>query len=373
MSRNDFAKAKRVVIKIGSALLTEGGKGLNQVAIAVWVEQMVALKQQGIEVVLVSSGAVAEGMVRLGLTKRPELLHELQAAASVGQMGLVQTFESKFQRHGLHAAQVLLTHADLADRQRYLNARSTLLALLSFNTIPIINENDAVATDEIRFGDNDTLGALVANLIEADLLIILTDQLGLFSADPSIDKQAVLISEISANDARLELMAGESRSGLGRGGMATKVSAAKLASRSGASTVIASGDVQSVITRIMASESIGSYLYSELEPIAARKQWLLVGLQAKGYLQLQADAVVNLQSIERSLFATDIALVEGVFGRGELVVCLDDNGVECARGLVNYKSTEIDLIKGYKSEHFTDILGYADDEELIHWDNLVLI
>jgi len=373
MSRSNFANAKRVVIKIGSALLTNGGKGLNLEAIAVWVEQIVLLKHQGIEVVLVSSGAVAEGMARLGLKSRPKLLHELQAAASVGQMGLVQTFESKFQAHGLHAGQVLLTHDDLSNRQRYLNARSTLLALLEFNVIPVINENDAVATDEIRFGDNDTLGALVANLVEADLLIILTDQLGLFSADPSVNENAQLIQEIAANDARLEGMAGESRSGLGRGGMATKVAAAKLASRSGASTVIASGDEVSVISKVIAGEEIGTYLYSQLEPLAARKQWLLAGLQVKGYLKLQQKSIVDLKAAERSLSALDIDAVEGDFSRGELVVCLDEQGNEFARGLVNYKSDEIALIKGCSSEQFLDVLGYCDDEDLIHVDNLVLV
>lgn len=373
MSRSDFANAKRIVVKIGSALLTDGGKGLNLNAIAIWVEQISALKQQGIEVILVSSGAVAEGMVRLGLKERPKHLHELQAAASVGQMGLVQTFESKFQCHGLHTAQVLLTHDDLSNRQRYLNARSTLLALLDFNVIPVINENDAVATDEIRFGDNDTLGALVANLVEADLLIILTDQLGLFDADPSVNPTAKLIAEISADDSRLEAMAGESRSGLGRGGMATKVAAAKLASRSGASTVIASGDDHSVISRVIAGEEIGTYLYSQLEPLAARKQWLLAGLQVRGYLQLQNSAIIDLKSEERSLLATDIVSIKGDFSRGELVVCLSAEGIEFARGLVNYKAEEIELIKGQTSEQFVDILGYCDEEELIHFDNLVIV
>jgi len=373
MSRSDFANARRIVIKIGSALLTDGGKGLNLKAIAVWAEQISALKQQGIEVILVSSGAVAEGMARLGLKVRPNLLHELQAAASVGQMGLVQTFESSFQKHGLHTAQVLLTHDDLSDRQRYLNARSTLLALLDYKVIPVVNENDAVATDEIRFGDNDTLGALVANLVEADLLIILTDQLGLFSADPSVDKDAVLVSKISADSPELESMAGESRSGLGRGGMATKVAAAKLASRSGASTVIASGDELAVIRRVIAGEEIGTYLYSRLEPLAARKQWLLAGLQVKGYLQIQEKVVATLKLDETSLNSADVLTVKGDFSRGELVVCLDEKGVAFARGLVNYKSAEIDLIKGCSSEQFTDILGYCDDEELIHLDNLVLV
>lgn len=371
--RSELAKSKRIVVKIGSALLTDGGKGLNQEAIAVWVAQMAQLKQQGIEVVLVSSGSVAEGMSRLGLTARPKALHELQAAASVGQMGLVQNFESNFQAHGVHTAQVLLTHDDLSDRKRYLNARSTLLALLNYSVVPVINENDAVATDEIRFGDNDTLAALVANLVEADLLIILTDQLGLFDSDPSVNASAVLIEQISSNDERLEAMAGGSRSGLGRGGMATKVSAARLASRSGASTVIASGDIGNVLTKVIAGEQVGTYLYANIEPIVARKQWLAGQLQAKGRLVLDAGAVNVLRKSGKSLLAVGIKAVEGYFNRGELVVCLDSAGVEVARGLVNYKSAEVALIKGCASSQFENILGYADDEEVIHRDNLVLV
>ena len=373
MSRSDFSNARRIVVKIGSALLTDGGKGLNQAAIAVWVAQMAKLKQQGIEVVLVSSGSVAEGMVRLGLKVRPKALHELQAAASVGQMGLVQSFESNFQVHGLHAAQVLLTHDDLSDRKRYLNARSTLMSLLDYKVVPVINENDAVATDEIRFGDNDTLGALVANLVGADLLIILTDQLGLFDSDPSVNPDAVLISQISSDDMRLEAMAGGSRSGLGRGGMATKVSAARLASRSGASTVIVSGELENVLTKVIEGEEIGTYLFANIEPIVARKQWLAGQLQAKGSLVLDVGAVNVLRKSGKSLLAVGIKAVEGYFSRGELVICLNSEGIEVARGLVNYKSEEIELIKGRASGEIEGILGYSDDEEVIHRDNLVLV
>jgi glutamate 5-kinase len=372
MSRTKFSAAKRIVVKIGSSLLTDGGKGLNQAAIAVWVRQMAQLKQQGIDVILVSSGSVAEGMSRLGLKTRPKALHELQAAASVGQMGLVQTFESNFQVHGLHAAQVLLTHDDLSNRQRYLNARSTLLSLLNYDVVPVINENDAVATDEIRFGDNDTLGALVANLVEADLLIILTDQLGLFDSDPSVNPSAKLINEISAHDPLLEAMAGGSRSGLGRGGMATKVSAARLASRSGAATVIVSGELDSVIGSVMAGDTIGTYLYANIAPLVARKQWLAGHLQAKGSLVLDAGAVRVLKTSGKSLLAVGVIAVQGQFGRGELVICLDTEGVEIARGLVNYPAVEMRLIQGKPSQQFASILGYSDDEEVIHRDNLVL-
>ncbi len=372
-SRNDFSKAQRVVVKIGSALLTEGGKGLNQTAIADWVKQIATLKQQGVEVILVSSGSVAEGMVRLGLKVRPKVLHELQAAASVGQMGLIRTFETHFQQHNLHTAQVLLTHDDLSDRNRYLNARSTLLTLLKHNVIPVVNENDAVATEEIRFGDNDTLGALVANLVEADLLIILTDQLGLFDSDPSIHANARLISEISAEDLRLATMAGGSRSGLGRGGMATKVGAARLAARSGASTVIASGAAEQVISKVIAGEQVGTYLYATIEPIAARKQWLAAQLQVKGQLILDAGAVNVLKCSGKSLLAVGIKSVQGHFSRGELVACLDEQGREIARGLVNYSASELACVKGKPSHQFEALLGYADDEEVIHRDNLVLV
>lgn len=373
MSRSEFSKVKRVVVKIGSALLTDGGKGLNQKSIAIWVAQMAKLKQSGIEVVLVSSGAVAEGMSRLGLKERPNSLHELQAAASVGQMGLVKSFESNFQLHDLHAAQVLLTHDDLSDRKRYLNARSTLMTLLDYGVVPVINENDTVATDEIRFGDNDTLGALVANLVEADLLIVLTDQLGLFDSDPSVNPGAKLISQISSDDTRLAGMAGESRSGLGRGGMATKVSAAKLASRSGASTVIASGAVSDVITNIIAGEELGTYLFTDVEPLVARKRWLVGQLQAKGHLVLDDGAVDVLKGSGKSLLAVGVKSVAGQFSRGELVICLSSTGDEVARGLVNYRSDEIELIKGKVSSQFEVILGYSDDQEVIHRNNLVLV
>lgn len=373
MSRTDFKNVKRIVIKIGSALLTDGGKGLNKAAIRVWVRQMAYLRQQGVDVILVSSGSVAEGMVRLGLKVRPKVLHELQAAASVGQMGLVQNFEASFQAYGLHAAQVLLTHDDLSDRSRYLNARSTLNALLQHKVVPVINENDAVATEEIRFGDNDTLGALVANLVEADLLIILTDQLGLFDADPSINPNARLINEVSAHAPHLDAIAGESRSGLGRGGMATKISAARLAARSGAATVIASGDVENVLIRVIAGELVGTYLFANIAPLAAKKQWLAGQLQAKGEIVIDAGAVEVLKGAGSSLLAVGVQAIEGRFNRGELVVCCDSSGAEVARGLVNYTSTEIALIKGHGSHEFESILGYCDEDEVIHRDNLVLV
>lgn len=373
MSRCDFAKAKRVVVKIGSALLTAGGQGLNRDAIAEWVRQMALLRASGIEVILVSSGAVAEGMCRLGLKVRPKTLHELQAAASVGQMGLVRVFENSFQQHSLHAAQVLLTHDDLSDRQRYLNARSTLLTLLQFGVVPVINENDAVATEEIRFGDNDTLGALVANLVEADLLIILTDQQGLFTSDPSLNPAAELISEISAGDPGLEIMAGGSRSGLGRGGMFTKVRAAKLASRSGAATVIASGGEGDVISRVIAGELIGTYLTAGVEPLLARKRWLAGQLQVKGKLVLDQGAVRVLKDEGKSLLAVGVRSVSGKFQRGELVSCVNEAGLEVARGLVNYGAVDVQKIIGKSSAEFETILGYADESELIHRDNMVLV
>lgn len=372
-NRTGFTQAKRIVIKIGSSLLTKSGRGLDEAAITAWVVQMAELKRKGIDVVLVSSGSVAEGMTRLGLKERPKTLHELQAAASVGQMGLVRTFENSFQKHGLHTAQVLLTHDDLSDRKRYLNARSTLLTLLRYGVVPVINENDAVATDEIRFGDNDTLAALVANLVEANLLIILTDQQGLFTCDPGVDPSAELISYISVKDPRLEQMAGGSRNDLGRGGMSTKVRAASLAARSGTATVIASGIAANIITKICSGAEIGTYLIPDIAPLAARKQWLAGQLQVKGQLVLDQGAVKVLKISGKSLLAVGIKSASGEFNRGELVSCVDENGQEIARGLTNYSGDEARKITGLTSSDFESVLGYCDEPELIHRDNMVLV
>ncbi len=372
-SRDSFSKARRVVVKIGSSLLTKGGRGLDEEAIEQWAGQMAGLKLQGVDVVLVSSGSVAEGMARLSLKERPKTLHELQAAASVGQMGLIRTFENHFQKHQLHTAQVLLTHDDLSDRKRYLNARSTLMTLLQFGVVPVINENDVVATDEIRFGDNDTLAALVVNLVEADLLIILTDQQGLYSCDPGVDPNAQLISCINATDPRLEQMAGSSRSGLGRGGMFTKVRAARLAARSGAATVIASGKSENVICEIYSGSEIGTHLLPDIAPLVARKQWLAGQLQIKGRLMLDRGAVEVLKVSGKSLLAVGVKSVSGEFVRGELVSCHDENGDEIARGLVNYSADEAKKIAGLPSADFERVLGYRDDAELIHRDNMVLL
>jgi len=373
VSRAEFAKAQRVVIKIGSSLLTQGGQGLDKRAIAGWVGQMATLRRQGIDVVLVASGAVAEGMNRLGLATRPKTLHKLQAAAAVGQMGLVRVFDDNFQQHGFHAAQILLTHDDLSNRQRYLNARSTLLTLLEFGVVPVINENDTVATEEIRLGDNDTLAALVANLIEAQLLILLTDQPGLFTGDPSIYPDAQLIRQINVNDSRMDSMAGDSRSGLGRGGMVTKIRAARLASRSGSATVIAAGSVENVIGLVVQGAELGTYFVPDIGPWAARKRWLAGQLQAKGQLALDAGAVNALKNDGKSLLAAGIKSVIGAFGRGDLVSCVDAYGLEIARGLSNYSSDDIRLIAGKSSQEFEAHLGYADEDEIIHRDNMVLI
>ena len=354
-------------------MLTDGGRGLNTEAIGSWVAQMAALKRQGLDVVLVASGSVAEGMSRLKLKSRPKTLHELQAAASVGQMGLIRRFEDEFQVHGLLAAQVLLTHDDLSDRQRYLNARSTLLTLLDFGVVPVINENDAVATEEIRFGDNDTLGALVANLVEADLLILLTDQTGLFDANPSLHPDAKLITDISVNAELLDEVAGDSISGLGRGGMFTKVRAARLAARSGAATVIVSGKIPNVINSVFQGEELGTYLIPNIAPLAARKQWLAGQLQIKGSVSLDEGAVKILQSAGKSLLAVGVTSVKGAFKRGDLVSCLDAQGCEIARGLINYGAEDAGTIAGKPSSDFEALLGYADEDELIHRDNLVLV
>ncbi len=370
--RTDLQQSKRWVVKIGSALLTADGAGLDREAIHDWVAQMVALRARGIELVLVSSGAVAEGMMRLGWLSRPHALHELQAAAAVGQMGLVQAYESNFQRHGIHTAQVLLTHDDLSDRQRYLNARNTLRALLEFGVLPVVNENDTVVTDEIRFGDNDTLAALVANLVEADALIILTDQAGLFDRDPRRHADAQLLHEARASDVSLDKMVGGSAGELGRGGMLTKLRAARLAARSGAGTVIAHGREAQVLERIAGGERLGTLLLPEQETQAARKQWLAGHLQLRGSLRLDAGAVKVLRESGRSLLPVGVVAVEGEFDRGEAVACVDESGREIARGLVNYDAAEARRIMGRPSRELESILGYVGEPELIHRDNLVL-
>ncbi len=371
--RQHIKNTKRCVIKIGSALLTNDGAGLNMAGIATWVEQISNLRKSGVEVVLVSSGAVAEGMCRLGLSSRPESLHELQAAAAVGQMGLIQSYESEFQKYNLHTAQILLTHDDLSNRQRYLNARNTVRSLLDLGVVPIINENDTVVTDEIRFGDNDTLAALVANLIEADYLLILTDQNGLFDRNPREYDDAKLIFEASADDNTLAAMAEGGAGTFGRGGMATKVSAAKLAARSGTSTLIAAGNEKKIIQRVFAGEELGTLLYAEHSPVTARKQWLAGHLQIKGKLVLDNGAVKKLCESGSSLLAVGVSDVQGDFSRGEIVSCVTTNGKEIARGLVNYNAADVAQIKGKASKDIESILGYVDDTELIHRDNLVLI
>ena len=367
------SECQRWVVKIGSALLTNDGQGLALDAIDGWVEQMAALQQAGREILLVSSGAVAAGMMRLGWTQRPHSLHELQAAAAVGQMGLVQAYESRFQKYGLHTAQVLLTHEDLADRQRYLNARSTLRTLLGLGVIPIVNENDTVTTDEIRLGDNDTLAALVANLVGADLLVLLTDQHGLLDSDPRVNADARLITAAQAGDAGLETMAAGSGGALGRGGMLTKVRAAARAARSGVLTLIASGHETNVLQRVAADEALGTRLYPVCAPFAARKQWLAGQLQVRGRLQLDAGAVSMLRSSGSSLLPVGVTRVEGDFKRGDLVMCIGPEGEEVARGLVNYNVSESERIIGQPSSRIEELLGYVDEVELLHRDNMVLM
>ncbi|MBS1146536.1 MAG: glutamate 5-kinase, ProB-related [Proteobacteria bacterium] len=373
MSTSIVKEARRIVVKVGSSLVTADGRGLDHAALARWAEQIAALTEQGKEVVLVSSGAIAEGIARLGWSKRPKAVNELQAAAAVGQMGLVQAYESIFRTHGLHAAQVLLTHEDLADRTRYLNARSTLRTLLELNVVPIINENDTVATDEIRLGDNDTLGALVTNLIEADCLIILTDQTGLYTADPRRDVTATLVSDAHAGDPELERMAGGAGSSVGTGGMLTKILAAKRAARSGAHTVICSGREDRVLLRLAAGEAIGSQLVARQAPLAARRQWLADHLQLHGGVVLDDGAVRALRDEGKSLLPVGVKSVVGEFERGEVVAVIDISGREIARGLANYSASEARRIAGKPSGAIESELGYMDEPELIHRDNLVVL
>ena len=368
-----IAAARTLVVKVGSSLVTNDGRGLDGAAIARWAAQIAQLRTLGRRCVLVSSGAIAEGLLRLGWAKRPHTLHELQAAAAVGQMGLAQCYESCFREHGLATAQVLLTHADMADRQRYLNARFTLATLLELGVIPVINENDTVVTDEIKVGDNDTLGALVANLVEADALVILTDQPGLFEADPRRNPGARLVEQANAGEARLEALAGGTGSALARGGMITKVLAAQRAARSGAHTVIASGHEPDVLLRLARGERIGTLLLAQTTPLAARKQWLADHLTLGGRLALDAGAVRALSRDGKSLLPVGVTAVQGEFERGTVVGCLDPEGREVARGLVNYSSQETRRIMRRPSREIESILGYMDGPELIHRNNMVLL
>jgi len=370
---SELAHAHRLVIKVGSSLVTNHGRGLDVTALARWAQQIAELRRLKREVVLVSSGAIAEGMQRLGWEKRPHALHELQAAAAVGQMGLIEAYESCFKKHGLLTSQILLTHEDLTDRKRYLNARSTLRALIGFNVIPIINENDTVATDEIRFGDNDTLAALVANLTEADALVILTDQNGLYSTDPRKSSAATLIPQATADDLDLEKIAGNAGSSIGIGGMLTKVRAARRAARSGAHTVIASGLEPDVLVRLARGESIGTLLTAATQTLAARKQWLADQLQMRGILKLDAGAINALCKDGKSLLPIGVYEVSGEFERGEVVGCCDQHGQEIARGLINYSASETRRILRTPSAEIEAKLGYIDEPELIHRDNLVLL
>jgi glutamate 5-kinase len=365
--------ARRIVVKVGSSLVTNEGRGVDADAIGNWCRQMAALAAQGREVVMVSSGAIAEGMKRLGWSSRPKEVHELQAAAAVGQMGLAHIYETKLREQGLGSAQVLLTHADLADRERYLNARSTLLTLLSLKVIPVINENDTVVNDEIKVGDNDTLGALVANLVEADALVILTDQKGLYSADPRKDPNARFLDVVTAGDPSLEQMAGGAGSSIGKGGMITKVLAAKRAAGSGANTVVAWGREADVLVRLAGGEAIGTLFVAGTAKQAARKQWMADHLQLRGTLVVDAGAANKVRDEGKSLLPIGVVEVTGDFHRGDVVAVRGPDGVQIARGLANYSSAEARLIARKSSSEFERLLGYTAEPEMIHRDNMVLV
>lgn len=369
--RSILSSTKRIVVKVGSALVTDNGAGLSDSFIEECARQISHLQHSGREVVLVSSGAIAAGIRRLGWAKRPHAIHALQAAAAVGQSILTQAYEHVFNKHGLKTAQVLLTHDDLADRCRYLNARSTLSTLLELGVVPVINENDTVVTDEIKFGDNDTLGALVANLIEADLLIILTDQPGLFTADPRLDVSATLVSEAEAENKSLEAMAGGAGSAISKGGMITKVRAAQRAARSGAHTLIVGGKEHGALIRAANGDLLGTFLRASKSPLAARKQWLADHLRVSGAVVIDEGAAEALRT-GKSLLPIGIRSVQGEFIRGSVISCLDSNQCEIARGLSNYASEEARKIAGHPSNRIESILGFLDESELIHRDNLVL-
>ncbi len=371
--RQRLQSLERWVVKIGSSLLTADGHGLDRAGIARWASEIARLVGAGCEVVLVSSGAVAEGTSRLGFRERPTAIHELQAAAAVGQMGLIEAWETAFQAHGLRTALVLLTHDDLSNRQRYLNARTTLRTLLELGVVPVINENDTVATDEIRFGDNDTLAALVTNLVEAHVLVLLTDRDGLHEADPEIDAAAAVVAFARANDAQLSSMAGDVAGSVGVGGMATKIGAARVAARSGARTVIANGATVDVLAKLRAGESIGTLLAPDVEVLLARKRWIAGQLKTKGELELDAGAVKVLRHGGKSLLAVGVTAARGNFARGEVVLCLDPDGAAVAKGLVNYSSDETQKILGCTTRDIESRLGYVREPELMHRDNLVLL
>jgi glutamate 5-kinase len=364
--------ARRIVVKVGSSLVTNEGRGLDEAAIGEWCRQMALLAKEGREVIMVSSGAIAEGMKRLGWATRPQEIHALQAAAAVGQMGLAQMYETKLRENGLGSAQVLLTHADLADRERYLNARSTLLTLLQHKVLPVINENDTVVNDEIKFGDNDTLGALVANLVEADALVILTDQKGLYTADPRKNPEAQFVHEARAGDLSLEAMAGGVGSSIGSGGMITKILAAKRAAGSGASTVIAWGREPDALIRLSKGEAIGTLLVAQTQKQQARKQWMADHLQLRGAVTVDPGAAAKVQAEGKSLLAIGMTQVEGDFSRGDVIAIRDVNGLEIARGLANYASAEARLICRKPSTEFEALLGYIAESEFVHRDNLIL-
>jgi glutamate 5-kinase len=361
------------VVKIGSAVLTRGGTTLAHDAIAQWVEQFVTLQQQGYQFVLVSSGAVAEGMRRLGWKNRPHEIYKLQAAAAVGQMGLIQAYESRFNEAGIKTAQVLLTHDDMSNRQRYLNARSAIKTMLEVGVTPIVNENDTVAVDEIRFGDNDTLAALVANLTDANVLVILTDQQGMYDKDPRHASDASLLYEVDVQDPRLDTMAGKTGGALGRGGMYTKLTAARIASRSGTSTIIASGEHPGILLDLAKGTRLGTLLYADVRQMDARRLWLAGQLKSRGTLTLDEGAVQVLRQQGKSLLAVGVSKVQGTFARGDLIRCIDSSGNEVGRGLVNYNYQETAKIIGRPSEEIEIILGYIDEPELIHRDNLVVL
>lgn len=371
--RQRLRSLARWVVKIGSSLLTAEGQGIDRESIQRWAGEIASLVAQGCEVVLVTSGAIAEGCSRLGFRERPKAIHELQAAAAVGQMGLIEAYESAFQRHGLRTALVLLTHDDLSNRQRYLNARTTLRTLLELGVVPVINENDTVATDEIRFGDNDTLGALVTNLVEAHVLVLLTDRDGLYEADPDVDPNAPLVGFARANDARLVKMAGKGAGAVGVGGMATKIGAARVASRSGARTLIANGAAANVLVDLRAGKNVGTLLAPDVEVLLARKRWIAGQLKTKGELVLDAGAVKVLRHGGKSLLAVGVTATRGKFARGEVVLCLDPDSGAVAKGLVNYSSDETEKILGCATRDIEGRLGYVREPELMHRDNLVLL
>ena len=375
IDKAELKRGVRLVVKIGTSVITNNKNAVCERMISVLASQIATLQKEGFKVIIVSSGAIAAGVHRMGWKQKPKKISHLQAAAAVGQVSLVETYEKEFKKNGLTTAQVLITGEDFSSRKRYLNSRATFETLLNENILVIVNENDTVSTDEIKVGDNDTLAASIATAIQADLFVILTDQKGLFTENPTSSSQADLIRSIDVDDDILSKVASKSHSEFGTGGMETKIKAARIVARLGIDTIIASGFEIDILLKIKSKNFVGTTILSgkKNKAISARKQWMLNHIKAKGKLYLDSGAITALVQYNKSLLPVGIVKIDGRFDRGDLVVCMTEKGVEVARGLINYSSLEAEKISGLLSEQIEKELGYMEEPEVIHKDNLILI